>query len=249
MRRNYWIPLLLIAMLAGSAFSDDMTDKFGLEISGGWYHPEFSQLNGGINYGGSFSYHFLPWLYAELRASVFKREILDFDVQRRTTTKYKIIERGQVYMAGSETLDEHFNFDNIKARIAPIDINIGFSFLNDSKVNPYISLGGTFFDAKIDELPDPNITAFGFNAGLGTEIFLASLFEDRANLAIVIDGRYHWGEASFGLDYTKKSCNRYFMSSTMRMDVDEYVNDKLKDLDDEIDLGGFSGSLGLKLYF
>ena len=70
MRRNYWIPLLLIAMLAGSAFSDDMTDKFGLEISGGWYHPEFSQLNGGINYGGSFSYHFLPWLYAELRASV-----------------------------------------------------------------------------------------------------------------------------------------------------------------------------------
>ena len=249
MRSVFSLGLLLSVVLVSIAFAEDTSGKFGLALEGGCYSPELGLLNENAMYGGSFSYHFLPWLFAEMRASVYRDRILELEKTKYTRAFYTRIINGVSYPAGKSTGEADADFDNAAARIIPVDFNVGFSFLTSQRINPYISLGGTFFSAKIDDLPEMNDTAWGVNGGLGAEVFLVKLFEDRADLAVVMDLRYRFGKANFGLGYTSMSLDYNSVSEIERDKINTYKTTEMDYTSNDLDLGGVSAMAGLRIYF
>ena len=248
MRGVFSLGLILSLLLAGIAFAEDTSGKFGLSLEGGGYSPELGLLNENIMYGGSFSYHFLPWLFTEMRASVYRNRIPDLEMTKYTRSFYTRIINGVSYPAGTSSSEVGADCDNAAARIIPVDFNVGFSFLTSQRMSPYISLGGTFFSAKIDGLPEMNDTAWGVNGGLGAEFFLVKLFEDRADLAVVMDFRYRFGKANFGLGYTSMSLD-YDSGETERDKINTYKTTEMDYISNDLDLGGASAMAGLRIYF
>ncbi|MBN2209200.1 MAG: outer membrane beta-barrel protein [Candidatus Coatesbacteria bacterium] len=240
---------LLSLLLAGIAFAEDTTGKFGIGLEGGGYSPELGLVNENVMYGGSFSYHFLPWLFAEMRASMYRDRILELEKTTYKQELYTRIINGVSYPAGKSSSEVGADCDNAGTRIIPVDFNVGFSFLNSQRINPYISLGGTFFTARIDDLPEMNDTAWGVNGGLGAEVFLVKLFEDRTDLALVMDLRYRWGKANFGLGYTSMALDYYSESESERTKINTYKTTELDYGSNDLDLGGVSAMAGLKIYF
>ncbi len=249
MRSAFVISVLLSVLLAGFAFSEDTTGKFGLTLEGGYNLPELGELHDDFVYGGSFTYHFLPWLFGEIKASMFYDRIPEFTKVEYRKSYYTRIISGEKIPAGQSSNEVQADYENVITKIIPVDFNVGFSFLKDQKINPYISLGGTYFSARIDELPKMNDTAWGLNGGVGAEFFLAKLFEDRADLALVMDFRYRWGKANFGLGYTSMSVEYYSLSEAERLKRNTYLTSELDDMPDDLDLGGISATAGLKIYF
>jgi len=258
MRSGFCVGLLLSLLLVNLAFSEDTSGKFAVSVEGGYYFPEMGQLDDDFIYGGSFSYHFYPWLFAELRAARYREHIPEFTKVKYRKTYYTYIYtyydqygKKQVvhYSAGHSSSKTQVDYDHIKTKIVPVDLNVGFSFLTEQKINPYISFGPTFFSARIDELPEMNNVAWGLNGGLGAEFFVAKLFDNRADLSLVTDLRYHWGKANFGLGYTSMSVSYISESEDLKFKTNKYRTTKLKDLSNDIDLGGFSAALGIKIYF
>jgi len=249
MRSALILGVLLSVLLASFAFSEDTSGKFGVSLEGGWYLPELGELHDDFTYGGTFSYHFLPWLFGEIKASMFYDRIPEFTKTEYRQSYYTHILDGVKYPAGHSSNEVQADYEDVITKITPVDFNVGFSFLNDQKINPYISLGGTFFSARVDELPKMNDTTWGFNGGLGAEFFLAKLFEDRADLALVMDFRYRWGKTNFGLGYRSMSIEYYSISDTERLKKNTYKKTELEDMPDDLDLGGINGTLGLKIYF
>jgi len=249
MRRALSLGLLLSVLLAGSAFSEDTSGKFGISLEGGWCLPELGELHDDFRYGGTFSYHFLPWLFGEIKASMFYDRIPEFTKTEYRESYYSRIIDGVTYPAGQSSSEVEADYENVITKIIPVDFNVGFSFLNGKKINPYISLGGTYFSARVDELPKMNDTTWGFNGGLGADFFLAKLFEDRADLALVMDCRYRWGKTNFGLGYTSMSVEYYSLSDSERLKRNTYKTTELEDMPDDLDLGGINATVGLKIYF
>ncbi|HUT02337.1 MAG TPA: outer membrane beta-barrel protein [bacterium] len=249
MRSGFYVGLLLSLLLVNLAFSEDTSGKFGVSVEGGCYFPEMSQLDDNFIYGGSFSYHFYPWLFAELRAARYREHIPEFTKVEYRKTYYTYIYSGEKYPAGHSSSETQVDYDHIKTKIVPVDLNVGFSFLTEQKINPYISFGPTFFSARIDELPEMNDVAWGVNGGLGAEFFVAKLFDNRADLSLVTDLRYRWGKANFGLGYTSMSVSYFSESEDLKLKTNKYRTTELKDLSNDIDLGGFSAALGVKIYF
>ena len=250
MRSVFSLGLLLSLLLASIAFAEDTSGKFGLALEGGCYSPELGLLNENAMYGGSFSYHFLPWLFAEMRASVYRDRILELEKTKYTREFYTRIINGVSYPAGTYSPPgADADCDNAMTRIIPVDFNVGFSFLTSQRINPYISLGGTFFSAKIDDLPEMNDTAWGVNGGIGAEFFLVKLFEDRADLALVMDFRYRFGKANFGLGYTSMSVDYNSVSENERDKINTYKTTEMDDISNDLDLGGVSAMAGLRIYF
>jgi len=249
MRGVFTLGLMLSVVLASIAFAEDTSGKFGVGLEGGGYSPELGLLNENVMYGGSFSYHFLPWLFAEINAAVYRDLIPELEKTKYTREFYTRIINGVSYPAGKSSSKVDADFDNAGTRIIPVDFNVGFSFLTSQRINPYISLGGTFFSAKIDDLPEMNDTAWGVNGGLGAEFFLVKLFEDRADLAVVMDFRYRFGKANFGLGYTSMSLDYYSESETERLKINTYKTTELDYTSNDLDLGGASAMAGLRIYF
>ncbi|MBN1592465.1 MAG: outer membrane beta-barrel protein [Candidatus Coatesbacteria bacterium] len=249
MRSSFVISVLLSLLLVSAAFSEDTTGKFGLCLEGGYYLPELGELNDDFIYGGAFTYHFKHWLFAELRASMFCDRIPEFTKVEYRKSYYARIINDQSIPAGQSSEERQADYENIRAKVIPVDFNVGFSFLSDQKVNPYISLGGTFYSARIDELPKMNDTAWGFNGGIGAEFFLMKLFEDRADLALTMDCRYRWGKANFGLGYTSMEIEYYPVDEYEKLKKNTYLTSELEDMPDDLDLGGISATAGLKVYF
>ncbi len=249
MRSAFILGLLLSVLLASFAFSEDTSGKFGISLEGGIYLPELGELHDDFMYGGTFTYHFLPWLFGEIKASMFYDRIPEFTKTEYRESYYCRIIDGVKYPAGQSSSEVEADYENVITKIIPVDLNVGFSFLNDKKINPYISLGGTYFSARVDELPKMNDTTWGFNGGIGAELFLAKLFEDRADLALVMDFRYRWGKADFGLGYTSMSEEYYSISESERLKRNTYKTTELRDMPDDLDLGGISATAGLKIYF
>ena len=249
MRSVFLLWLMLSVVLASIAFAEDMSGKFGVGMEGGCYWPELGLLNQNVMYGGSFSYHFLPWLFAEMRASVYRGHIPELEKTEYTKKFYTRIINGVSYPAGTSSSEVNANFDHAATDITPVDFNVGFSFLTSQRINPYISLGGTFFSAQIEDLPDANDTAWGVNGGVGAEFLLVKLFQDRADLALVMDLRYRWGKANFGLGYSRMSLDYNSVSDTERLKTNTYKTTEMDYGSNNLDLGGASAMAGLKIYF
>lgn len=249
MRSAFLIASLLTILAVGLAFSDDTSGKFGVTLYGGYHMPEMLDLDDDVSYGGSFTYHFLPWLYGEINVMRFREHLPQFTKikDREVFTTY--VYGGEKYPGGSTHTRIDTTYDSVLTRIIPVDFNVGFSLLKDKKVNPYLSVGATYFNARIDELPDMNDVAWGFNGAAGAEFFLAKLFEDRADLSFIMDVRYRWGKANFGLGYTSKEEEITSFDEGQRLEYDRYTTYELEDHSDDFDLGGISATAGLRIYF
>ena len=249
MRTGLCVGLLLSLLLVNLAFSEDTTGKFAISAEGGYYFPEMGQLENNFVFGGSFSYHFYPWLFAELRAARYRDHIGEVTKVERRKTYYTYIYSGVHYPAGHTSSEKQIPYEHLRTKIVPVDFNVGFTFLTKKKLNPYVSFGPTFFSARIDEFPEMNDVAWGVNGGLGVEYFVAKLFDKRADLALVTDLRYRWGRANFGLGYTSMAVNYVSESEDLRLKMNKYHEVSLKDISDDIDLGGFAATVGVKIYF
>ncbi len=249
MRSGVCVGLLLSLLLVNLAFSEDTSGKLGLSVECGYYFPEMGRLDDNFIYGGLFSYHFYPWLFAEFRAARYRGHISEFTAVEYIRTDYTYIYSGQEYPAGHSESETQLDYDHIRTRIVPIDFNVGFSFPTEQKINPYISFGPTLFSAQIEKLPEKNDVAWGVNGGLGAEFFVTKLFNKRADLALVTDLRYRWGKTNFGLGYTSMSVSYVSESEDLKLKMNKYRRTELKNLSNDIDLGGFSTALGVKIYF
>ncbi|MBU1627117.1 outer membrane beta-barrel protein, partial [bacterium] len=102
----------------------------------------------------------------------------------------------------------------------PVSLNVGYSFLKEGKLDPYVSLGPTWFWVKIDsveakgklysvgdfyedlkfagnrkmDLDALDDNTIGFNIGFGLNYFMFKPF------ALCADARYYWGKTDFDLD-------------------------------------------------
>ncbi len=120
----------------------------------------------------------------------------------------------------------------------PVSLNIGYSFLEEGKYDPYVSFGPTWYSVDIDSttaggelyqltdkanefiyvgnrslnIDDYDDNTIGFNVGIGLNYFVKRSF------ALCADVRYYWGEADF-------------------------------DLDNDLDVGGFRLTAGFKYVF
>jgi len=249
MSRGLVVVILLSALVVVPAWSKDTSGKFGVTLSGGYYSPDLGELNGTGFYGGSFTYHFLPWLYGEINALVFNRKISELTLIDDRVMKHYIVWAGQEGRLPNEYSTTRHSYESVKARIVPVDFNVGFSFLNEKKINPYVTLGATYFAARIDHLPKASDSAWGLNGGGGIELFLAEL-KERLDISLIMDCRYRWGKVDFGLGFmsmTEES--RYVGSPDVKEKWDIYKTVELEDLPNRLKVGGLSASAGIRIYF
>jgi opacity protein-like surface antigen len=231
--RAFIIMTLIIAVfMANPIYARDNKGEFGAGLQLGYFFSEFGDHQGanyymestddmiyGLNLTAGFTNHFFAQLIAEYNISN-----LDYNIKsgyKDKKTNYYI------------DYDAKADMTNI-----PISLNIGYSLLKEGKLDPFVSLGPTWFSVKadavtaegklyqvgdlfedlkyvenrrfdIDQLDD---NAFGLNIGAGLNYFAWK------HAALCFDARYYWGEADFGLD-------------------------------NKIDVGGFRTSIGFKFVF
>ena len=120
MRSAFLLGLLLSVLLASFAFSEDTSGKFGVSLVGGWYMPDLEELHDDFMYGGSFSYHFLPWLFGEIKVSMFYDRIQEFTETEYRKSYYTRIIDGVKYPAGQSSSEVSTNHKNVRTAYAGI---------------------------------------------------------------------------------------------------------------------------------
>jgi hypothetical protein len=242
MQNKYFMVLLIagIILTTSSLFARDNTMEFGLGLQLGYYYPELSDQIGkdyfmestdsmiyGLNATFGVTSHFWGQFIVE-----YCNGDMDYDI--RTSYSETIISSGR-----KVTTNYVLNYD-AKANLTtiPVSLNIGYSFLKEGKLDPYVSLGPTWFSTKIDsteahgklysvgdfvddttyignrnlDVDSRSDNVLGLNAGFGFNYFCFKPF------ALCADARYYWGKANF-------------------------------DLDNSLDVGGFRLSAGFKYVF
>jgi len=242
MQNRLFIVLIIAGLIfsSGSLFARDNKMEFGFGLQLGYFYPELSDHVGDgfymestnkAIYGLNATFGFTTHFWGQLLAEYYPGE-MEYDI--RTSFSEVTFPNGQRIVT-----DYVLNFDaEADLTTMPISLNIGYSFIKDGKLDPYVSLGPTWYTVDVDSvtakgkkyaigesseelffdsyqnmsLDDYDDDAIGLNIGFGLNYFAFEHF------AFCADARYYWGEADF-------------------------------DLDNDLDVGGFRFSGGFKVAF
>ena len=242
MQNRYIIALILTSLLlsSGSLFARDNEMEFGFGLQIGYYFPELSDHVGDGFYmestnkaifGLNATFGFTKQFWGQLLVEYYPGD-MEYDIRTSYT---------EITFDGRREIETNYvvNYDaEADLTTMPISLNIGYSFLEEGKLDPYVSLGPTWFSVDIDSvdakgklfevgdndeelifvenrtmsLDDFDDDTIGLNVGFGLNYFAFRHF------AFCVDARYYWGEADF-------------------------------DLDNDLDVGGFRFTGGFKVVF
>jgi hypothetical protein len=227
MQNKYFMVLLIAGILlsSGSLFARDNKMEFGVGLQLGYFYPELSDHIGNnyfmesqddVIFGLNATYGFTSHFWGQVLAEYYNGN-MDYDI--RTSYSETTVVSGR-----KVTTNYVLNYD-AKADLTtiPISLNIGYSFLKEGKLDPYVSLGPTFFSTKVDsteakgklfsvgdfvedqtfvankdlDLDSHDDNTIGLNAGFGFNYFPSNSFK---SFALCADARYYWGQADFDLD-------------------------------------------------
>jgi len=236
MRRRIYVFVIIAGLIltTGSLYARDNKMEFGVGLQLGYFFPELSDHVGkgyymeatdkGI-YGLNATFGFTTHFWGQILAEYYLGDI-DYEIK----TSFSDEKTGKNFVLNYNAEADVTTF--------PISLNIGYSFIEEGKFDPYVSLGPTWFSVDIDSVtakgklysvgdsPDENVfegyrsldikdrddDTIGLNVGIGLNYFMFKPF------ALTADARYYWGIAEF-------------------------------DLDNDIDVGGFRLTGGFKVVF